>query len=63
MVVNTDISQGQVEQKDLALDHHRTNGVTWLFYRFIYQVAQKYIVVATYHINGVKIAYSVICIR
>ena len=57
MVVNTDLSKVQVEQSSLYLAHHYMNGVTWVFYPFIYQVAQRYIALATYHNNGVTIAY------
>ena len=63
MVVNTTLSQGQVAQRYLDLAHTHTNGVTFLFYLFIYQVAQSYIALATCHINGVTIVYSTICIR
>ena len=62
MVLNTDLSQGQVVQRYPDMYHNHTNGVTWVFYPFIYQVAQRYISLYTYHINGVTILYSVICI-
>ena len=58
MVVNTTLSQVQVAQRYLALDHHHTNGVIWISYPFIYQVEQRYIALDTYHIDGVTITYS-----
>ena len=63
MVVNTDLSQGQVVQRYMVLACHHMNGITCVFYTFVYQVTHSYIALATYHINGVTIAYSSICIR
>ena len=62
MVVYTTPYQGQVAQRYLDLDHHHMNGVTWVFYPFIYQVVQSYIALDIYHIYGVTIAYTTICI-